>query len=83
MVTPLFVVCWYGRRENLAHTFRAIDVVRKEAIEHRYAQLFLIRHDVAFTEITDYTAPMKSQSIQSLISTSERKSSNRKKCLSQ
>jgi len=42
-----------GRRENLAHAFRAIDVGREEVTEHWYGQLFLISHDVAFTEITD------------------------------
>lgn len=42
-----------GRRENLAHAFRAIDVGKEEVTEHWYDQLFLISHDVAFTEITD------------------------------
>jgi DNA repair protein SbcC/Rad50 len=42
-----------SRRENLAHAFRAIDVGREEVTEHWYDQLFLISHDVAFTEITD------------------------------
>jgi exonuclease SbcC len=42
-----------SRRENLAHSFRAIDVGREEVTEHWYDQLFLISHDVAFTEITD------------------------------
>ncbi len=42
-----------GRRENLAHAFRAIDVGREEVTEHWYDQLFLISHDVAFTEVTD------------------------------
>ena len=42
-----------SRRENLAHAFRAIDVGREELAEHWYDQLFLISHDVAFTEITD------------------------------
>ena len=41
------------RRENLAHAFRAIDVGREELTEHWYDQLFLISHDVAFTEVTD------------------------------
>jgi len=41
------------RRENLAHAFRAIDVGREELTEHWYDQLFLVSHDVAFTEITD------------------------------
>jgi exonuclease SbcC len=41
------------RRENLAHAFRAIDVGREEVTEHWYDQLFLVSHDVAFTEITD------------------------------
>lgn len=38
---------------NLAHAFRAIDVGRAEVTEHWYDQLFLVSHDVAFTEITD------------------------------
>jgi exonuclease SbcC len=42
-----------ARRENLAHAFRAIDVGREEVSEHWYDQLFLVSHDVAFTEITD------------------------------
>lgn len=42
-----------ARRENLAHAFRAIDVGREEVAEHWYDQLFLVSHDVAFTEITD------------------------------
>lgn len=42
-----------ARRENLAHAFRAIDVGREEVAEHWYDQLFLISHDVAFTEVTD------------------------------
>ncbi|MEI8033505.1 MAG: SMC family ATPase [Chlorobiaceae bacterium] len=42
-----------SRRENLAHAFRAIDVGREELTEHWYDQLFLISHDIAFTEITD------------------------------
>jgi exonuclease SbcC len=42
-----------SRRENLAHAFRAIEVGREEVTEHWYDQLFLISHDVAFTEITD------------------------------
>ncbi len=41
------------RRENLAYAFRAIDVGKEEVTEHWYDQLFLISHDVAFTEITD------------------------------
>ncbi len=41
------------RRENLALAFRAIDVGKEEVTEHWYDQLFLISHDVAFTEITD------------------------------
>ncbi len=41
------------RRENLAHAFRAIDIGREEVTEHWYDQLFLVSHDVAFTEITD------------------------------
>ncbi len=46
------------RRENLAHAFRAIDVGREEVTEHWYDQLFLISHDVAFTEITDQIIPL-------------------------
>ncbi|HEX2770321.1 MAG TPA: hypothetical protein VHN12_13670 [Geobacteraceae bacterium] len=42
-----------SRRENLAHAFRAIDVGREAVTEHWFDQLFLISHDVAFTEITD------------------------------
>ncbi|GAB4341485.1 MAG: SMC family ATPase [Desulfobulbaceae bacterium] len=42
-----------ARRENLARAFRAIDIGREEVTEHWYDQLFLISHDVAFTEITD------------------------------
>ncbi|MCW8859235.1 MAG: SMC family ATPase [Deltaproteobacteria bacterium] len=41
------------RRENLAHAFRAIDIGKEEVTEHWYDQLFLISHDVAFTEVTD------------------------------
>ncbi|MDT8421714.1 MAG: SMC family ATPase [Desulfuromonadales bacterium] len=41
------------RRENLAHAFRAIDVGKEEVTEHWYDQLFLISHDVAFSEVTD------------------------------
>ena len=42
-----------ARRANLAQAFRAIDVGREEVTEHWYDQLFLISHDVAFTEVTD------------------------------
>ena len=42
-----------ARRENLADAFRAIDAGSEEVTEHWYDQLFLISHDVAFTEITD------------------------------
>ncbi|MCL7487234.1 MAG: SMC family ATPase [Desulfobulbaceae bacterium] len=42
-----------ARRENLALAFRAIDVGREEVTEHWYDQLFLISHDVAFSEVTD------------------------------
>lgn len=41
------------RRINLAHAFRAIDIGQEEVTEHWYDQLFLISHDVNFTEITD------------------------------
>lgn len=47
-----------ARRENLAYAFRAIDVGREEVTEHWYDQLFLISHDVAFTEITDQIIPL-------------------------
>jgi DNA repair protein SbcC/Rad50 len=43
------------RRENLARAFRAIDVGQGEVTEHWYDQLFLVSHDVSFTEITDQT----------------------------
>ena len=49
-----------ARRENLAHAFRAIDVGREEVTEHWYDQLFLISHDVAFTEITDQMINLES-----------------------
>lgn len=39
------------RRENHAHAFRAIDVGKEEVTEHCYDQLFLISHDVEFTEV--------------------------------
>lgn len=42
-----------SRRENLANAFRAIEIGREEVTEHWYDQLFLISHDVSFTEITD------------------------------
>lgn len=42
-----------ARRENLARAFRAIDIGREEVTEHWYDQLFLVSHDVAFSEITD------------------------------
>ena len=47
-----------ARRENLAHAFRAIDVGKEEVAEHWYDQLFLISHDIAFTEITDQILPL-------------------------
>jgi len=34
-------------------SIRAIDVGREKVTEHGYDQLFLISHDVAFTEVTD------------------------------
>ncbi|MBU5613702.1 AAA family ATPase [Geomonas azotofigens] len=43
------------RRENLAKAFRAIDVGQEEVTEHWYDQLFLVSHDLSFTEITDQT----------------------------
>lgn len=46
------------RRENLAHAFRAIDIGREEVTDHWYDQLFLISHDVAFTEVTDQIIPL-------------------------
>ena len=42
-----------ARRANLAHAFRAIDVGHEEVTEHWYDQLFLMSHDIAFTEVTD------------------------------
>lgn len=42
-----------SRRDNLAQAFRAIDHGKEEVTDHWYDQLFLISHDVAFTEITD------------------------------
>lgn len=48
------------RRENLAHAFRAIDVGKEEVTEHWYDQLFLISHDVAFTEVTDQVISLES-----------------------
>ena len=50
-----------ARRANLAHAFRAIDVGREEVTEHWYDQLFLISHDVAFTEVTDQIISLESQ----------------------
>ncbi|MBU0676120.1 MAG: SMC family ATPase [Proteobacteria bacterium] len=49
-----------ARRENLAHAFRAIDVGREEVTEHWYDQLFLISHDIAFTEVTDQIISLES-----------------------
>jgi DNA repair protein SbcC/Rad50 len=43
------------RRENLAKAFRSIDIGQEEVTEHWYDQLFLVSHDVSFTEITDQT----------------------------
>ena len=40
-------------RENPAQAFRAIDIGREELTEHCYDQLFLVSHDVDFTEIAD------------------------------
>ena len=47
-----------ARRENLARAFRAIDVGKEEVTEHWYDQLFLISHDVAFSEVTDQLIPL-------------------------
>jgi exonuclease SbcC len=47
-----------ARRANLAQAFRAIDIGREEVTEHWYDQLFLISHDVNFTEITDQIITM-------------------------
>lgn len=47
-----------ARRANLAHAFRAIDIGREEVTEHWYDQLFLISHDITFTEITDQIIPI-------------------------
>jgi DNA repair protein SbcC/Rad50 len=49
-----------SRRENPAHAFPVIDVGREEVTEHWYYQLFLISHDMAFTEITDQTTQLTS-----------------------
>ncbi len=51
------------RRENLARAFRAIDIGQEEVTEHWYDQLFLISHDVAFTEITDQLLDLGPQDI--------------------
>ncbi len=50
-----------ARRANLAHAFRAIDVGREEVTEHWYDQLFLISHDIAFTEVTDQIITLEYQ----------------------
>jgi DNA repair protein SbcC/Rad50 len=50
-----------ARRENLARAFRAIDIGKEEVTEHWYDQLFLISHDVAFTEITDQLIDLDQQ----------------------
>jgi len=50
-----------AHRANLAHAFRAIDVGREEVTEHWYDQLFLISHDVAFTEVTDQIISLEYQ----------------------
>jgi exonuclease SbcC len=42
-----------SRRANLAQAFHSLDVGQGEVGEAWYDQLFLISHDVAFTEITD------------------------------
>jgi exonuclease SbcC len=47
-----------ARRENLARAFRAIDIGKEEVTEHWYDQLFLISHDVAFSEVTDQIIPL-------------------------
>lgn len=51
-----------ARRENLARAFRAIDVGKEEVTEHWYDQLFLISHDVAFTEVTDQIIDLETPS---------------------
>lgn len=50
-----------ARRENLAQAFRAIDAGREGEASHWYDQLFLVSHDVAFTEITDQMIELKPQ----------------------
>ena len=50
-----------ARRANLAHAFRAIDIGREEVTEHWYDQLFLISHDIAFTEVTDQIISLEYQ----------------------
>ena len=51
------------RRENLAHAFRAIDIGKEEVTEHWYDQLFLISHDVAFTEVTDQVIELAAKAV--------------------
>lgn len=51
------------RRENLAHAFRAIDIGREEVTDHWYDQLFLISHDVTFTEVTDQVISLEESSL--------------------
>ena len=50
-----------ARRANLARAFRAIDVGREDVTEHWYDQLFLISHDIAFTEVTDQIISLEYQ----------------------
>ncbi len=51
-----------SRRENLAQAFRAIDHGKEEVTEHWYDQLFLISHDISFTEITDQVIDLSMES---------------------
>lgn len=51
-----------SRRENLAQAFRAIDHGKEEVTEHWYDQLFLISHDISFTEITDQVIDLSLES---------------------
>jgi exonuclease SbcC len=44
-----------ARRLNLVQAFRSLDAERGAARQPWYEQLFLISHDVTFTEITDQT----------------------------
>lgn len=51
------------RRANLAQAFRSLDVGQEEVGQAWYDQLFLISHDVAFTEITDQITHLDRESV--------------------